>query len=184
MSKKGDSDSLSLSLFSSLFQCYVGVYPSFISWANDYNWYLWLVYLRIGTLRDILAKFPLLQQKFPVFLSLTWTAYSLLLAGKHGISSSVELMSSRIGNPFSAFWHHFASVSPSPSSCFFTTLGVACITGLYNILVSYSTMAPLSSLTVKEQRRAFPGLKTTSLRFPHQCPRYKLIMGNKLTFKR
>lgn len=130
----------------------VGFSVPFISWVNGYEIWancLWLVYLKMGTLRNITKQ--LLKLLF--FWGVSWSSlvdiqclFSLIVYGKKmWVWSSVwaeELWNQE--SSFSALWAFTTSslVSstspplPSSSASFYfcTTMGKACITHSYTIL--------------------------------------------------
>lgn len=125
---------------------YVEASFSFISWVNGYdNWSQLSDSLPWD--RDFMeycqaaAKIPSVWGKFPAFSGPAWTAYITSCWWKENLSAHLsELISFRTGSPLSLpfrflshlqlhWWHLNSSASSSPSSCSYTTMGEACITG-------------------------------------------------------
>lgn len=110
--------------------------------------YLWLVYLRMGTLKNNpkqLPELPLFWGSFPVFSSQTQTACFHFSWWKENAHLFIYLSWWSLGIRVLFLWNLGFYLPPAflsaphqlclhfPSSCFCTTMGVACITGSYTI---------------------------------------------------
>ena len=140
------------------------------------------------------AKTPFVSGKFPVFSGQIWTAHFPLLVGGKNLHLVICLSWQALG-PEKLFLYPLGfdlppacltagrwspiPAFPSPSSCYCTILGTACLTGSYTILGASGTTGSSCCLHCQRTKSTSLDFKC-SLQIPHQCPSYKLTMGNKL----